>query len=1369
MHAIQQRCRPKHQVLVLKCYPRTTKGAVDVKPNSSELSYLLYYATSRRTKIQKVGSFLERKTASDVWRLRIGNVQVTLQILEALIEKNPKDLPLFAPNVLKIFDLILRSNDITMVESSIPTFEAFCSNHDASTLLGDQFYLSQFEAIVRHYASLASTRSSPGKTQPSKPVAMRWRSAGLDAIRAVASSDSLSTVAGRQYDMMVPMILENLWTDNEAFLDVLLHRAEMAEKVDADRMLKRRTSIATVRTADTAGDTNPLALSGTATDVDKVAEEDIGVLAMLCLKQVFITPSRSLIHYATMALLEFVKDRIDQGEAVVHAVPPQGHDAGWALKICGLLLRWAPVQERYIILVTVVDALARAPLSDDTLDQHIALTAMSGSLLRSDASLIGLSVMDVLLGFIQHIKKLVQMPGDPAAAAAAASSAGPPPGQPDPRSPTTLAAIDSVATVASKRKELLARLQQCIGDLATHVYYADQIADMVSAILFRLKPPRTSSGTPPGEKADEKTDEAAEAPQKSQQPQQQHVHQHPVDSLFSLTVAKTAALRAIKAILLVANPKTKVSSNQTLSRNRVPIQVWEGTHWLLRDPDGAVRKAYVDAILAWLDRETTRADQQARDDSTISSSSSATAAAVTAARPTTRSGGGPPTSAAPVGAATLARRAVSSASNRESGAGSGSGTRTPPGRRRRVFFLSLLHLAVFDNALQYVDYETDIVLLHVLLFKLVDRLGVNVVRYGLPMIFQLQEAIQDVETPQAKVRVGSLVHGYFWTLTEKFQFEASVVGRAIRNEITRRRSKHFWVEGVHVPPPLLELVGTPGMSRPLPKMPLHEIESEALLPFDDRLSLIECICTGYHESSLTGSPPQSPTASPGRGLGSGGGGGGSGVAGGSSFNFGTGGLTSGAGGGAAGAAGGRTEADTEVPAVFKDQMLSDWSRDGVLQAVQQYAGSKSVSLNGSRTGTMATNNAATTGGRHRLATVSSNSNNNNNSNNDGVAGAYSSLNGNGLSPSASQQNIRAAANASPRVGRSGSAAGDNNIQQHLLSAPPQVRMHKSSVRSGVSLSPGGSMSSRGDAGGRRTASGSNDVGGHGFVTSVDQLKMALTGAPPLHNVDLSDPQQGLRHQQNQQQQPMQQQQQQQRRLRGEPLSGDDDSSDSMVSYDMSASEFSFNPPPAPSTAAGPPSQGGPASESPQQPQRPVSQQAASGPETSFIAPSAKQFVAAAARRSFTSGEFNGPLKSNPVILPPSQLQQQHDGATNGGAVHGGGQPNNEDDDAVPPVPPLPSPLVRQHQFQQAQQAQQAQQVQQANAGPKVAAPAKSPGLHATRRSLKSRGGDSILSTSFSENNALQQPTPTMDLQSLLKGIDSRASEHTLGNLSQPPY
>ena len=72
MHAARQACRPKHQVLVLKCYPKFQKNAVEVKPNTSELSYLLYYASTRRSKLQKLGDFLEKRAASDVWNVRIG-------------------------------------------------------------------------------------------------------------------------------------------------------------------------------------------------------------------------------------------------------------------------------------------------------------------------------------------------------------------------------------------------------------------------------------------------------------------------------------------------------------------------------------------------------------------------------------------------------------------------------------------------------------------------------------------------------------------------------------------------------------------------------------------------------------------------------------------------------------------------------------------------------------------------------------------------------------------------------------------------------------------------------------------------------------------------------------------------------------------------------------------------------------------------------------------------------------------------------------------------------------------------------------------------------------------------------------------------
>jgi len=119
---------------------------------------------------------------------------------------------------------------------------------------------------------------------------MRWRSAGLQAIRSVTSSEALSSAAGRQVAVVVPTLLENLWTDNGDFLDILVHRANMEDKIDSEKLSRRRASVSTVRTVEPTD--APLALSQTTADADKVAEEDIGVLAMQCLKHVFVANNR---------------------------------------------------------------------------------------------------------------------------------------------------------------------------------------------------------------------------------------------------------------------------------------------------------------------------------------------------------------------------------------------------------------------------------------------------------------------------------------------------------------------------------------------------------------------------------------------------------------------------------------------------------------------------------------------------------------------------------------------------------------------------------------------------------------------------------------------------------------------------------------------------------------------------------------------------------------------------------------------------------------------------------------------------------------------------------------------------------------------
>lgn len=856
------------------------------------------------------------------------NVQVTLQILAALIEKSPKDLPLIASCVLRVLDLILESGDVTMVESSLPTFEAFCENHDPTSLFADQGYVKQYEAVVRSYANFASTKHTPSKGPTSKPVVMRWRNAGLEAIRSVISSDALSSLAGRQLEVIVPITLENLWSDNDDFLEALAQRIESEPKADTEKMMRRRTSIATVRTADTAGDTNPIALSGTALDADKLAEEDISVLALQCLKRTFVLPNRSQIHSATQALLAFIEERLAQGEKVMSVDPRTGEDRGWAIQAYDLIARWASVQDRYMILFASMDALVRIPVKDENLHRHLVLAAMIGSLLRSDINLIGLSVMDVLLQLIQQMKKLLLLPslsenGDRSKEEGSPSTA------------------ENKSQIESQRTELLGRLERCIGDLATHVYYADQVPDMVSTILHRLKPGRSSS-TSSSPRLEQEED--AEGTDRA----------HHAEAYFSFNAAKISALKAVKSILIIANPPSISGENRPLSRHRVPIQVWEGTHWLLRDPDGEVRKAYVDALRTWLDRETTRADFRVQDDTVPQ-------------RP-------PPKSNRDAAAAAFARRATSSTSNQDRSA-----------RAARSRFLQLLHIAIYDNALQYLDYESDYVLLHALLLKLVSRLGVNTVRFGLPMIYRLQEDIQDAETPTHKVRLGSLVHGYFWILTEVFDFEGSAVGRAIINEVIRRRSKQFWVDGVTIPAPPIERIETPGATGPQRSLTQHEIESESLLPFDDRFSLVECVAEGYHETSV--SPAASPGASPGR-----------------SFTQPMMNSTMTSGTIAV------TAPESNLSDSYRESMLVEWNREQAMLAL--HSGSKSDSLSGSKTGTNGTKN--------RLGV------------NGGGPNGHPAASPTSPSPRGSQHNLRAA---------SAHAAGSNG------NLAPNHAFRKSSVQS----------------------------------------------------------------------------------------------------------------------------------------------------------------------------------------------------------------------------------------------------------------------------------------------------------------------------------
>lgn len=854
MNSISQSMRPRHQVLTLKCYPRFQKNAVEVKPNASELSYLLYYASTRRSKLRKVGAFLEKKTESDVWRLRSGyvssmlrprrlgattdppsrsNVLVTLQILEALIDKCGRDLPLFSSNALRILEIILSAQEVSLIEESVAAFHAFCVQYDTAQMSGDHEHRAQYDRILSLYASYASKSQPPKlKTPPSIPVSMRYRTAGLKAIKALVASPSFTEDDGYHCKTIIPVVLDNLVSGRQNYLLVLQKRHD--ERLEKEKMPQhRRRQSQNLSRATISLDDDPTAAAGTTEDVDQRAEEEVGLLALQTLQAIFSGDTRAHLRSATAHALAFSK-AYDRGRLEGSQKEEMPGHGTWGCQLFELMCRSTAVQDRFIILVTAMEGLIRSPIVETDLDNQLVLTRIVRWLLRSSVNFIGLSIIDVLVSMIQHILLLLQLGGEgsqirphslkPDAlhshptdsdGQVATSSSG--------KTDQVPLVMEVVKTASATRMQLLDELQQCTGDLATHVYYSDQIGDMVTALLLRLKP-SPAPGVENPAAAIENPVGAAEAIADSVSLQQKPN----TDGYFSFDTARLLALAAVRDIIQVANSR-RADGYDAAARNRVSISVWDGTQWLLRDPDVRVRGAYIEALLTWLRFETTKLDLRA------------TTYPVRRGRTNTAD-----TAGTRLGETT--RRALSNASRRS------------PGRGRHTSnFLQLLNMAVFDSAVEFCDAEPDVLMLHLLNHALIDKLGVNSVRHSLPMIYALQDEVVAQASPAAKINLGSLVHGYFWALSDFFGFDTTFVGRAIFDEVTRRSQNAAWLPEVYVPPmsferiPALESFAAERQQRALPT---------DLRPLGYRKEIVDNIEDHYSGTIL--SPPSSPPASPGR-------------------------------------------------------------------------------------------------------------------------------------------------------------------------------------------------------------------------------------------------------------------------------------------------------------------------------------------------------------------------------------------------------------------------------------------------------------------------------------------------------------------------
>ncbi|KAK9471788.1 uncharacterized protein V1510DRAFT_396232 [Dipodascopsis tothii] len=501
--------RPKHQRLILQCYPGGR--AQEKHPNSSELSYLLYYVSTRRSKLPKVGLFLDRKVKSDLWRGRAGNVQVSVDICKALVEKCPTDVNLFAEYVVSILTVVAGSNDLALCQYTGGLFKAFCAAHDGALLADDKDFVVAYVGMLGLYMDLPRQKAAQSNVAG-------WRLVALEAAKSVAASEALAASNGQlQIETIVPVILDALAGDHGDALGAL-----------------------NMRLARAANDPPPSA-AGTAAGTDAGDAPDDAdepsVLALGALRTLYDTTNPGQVRLATRAVVQFMLRK-------------PANDA-WNTALVELLAEWTPVQFRFIILRTLLEC-----LTDHVRPAHhaneLTITKLVASLLSCSISLVGLSVLDVLhLLFSQIV---------------AALHAGP-------------RARGDVDT-------LVRQLSLTIGDLATHIYYSNQITDMVSEIILRLE-----SYIAPAF-ADAKTGIKNNLTSLAVDAASLYEHDPRPDAAENSYVL-SLAFNIIKEVLTVAN-----STHTGVDRNTVPAQVWFGTECVVFD-SRAARSAYLDALFTF--------------------------------------------------------------------------------------------------------------------------------------------------------------------------------------------------------------------------------------------------------------------------------------------------------------------------------------------------------------------------------------------------------------------------------------------------------------------------------------------------------------------------------------------------------------------------------------------------------------------------------------------------------------------------------------------------------------------------------------------------------------------------------------------------
>lgn len=469
---------------------------------------------------------------------------ISLAILRALISECRRDLALFSRSIVRIVNSALEVKvyqkgepDLEVIGRAASCFIAYTTYAEGNSMGTDDAVGSTYLIVLRKFAVLATARPAGQDEKPDLETQNRTRLIGLAALNGVASSDAVFSSASdsrKQIDLVIPALLFNIFDGPIEALKVESAKIE----VDASpspfftEFSARRP--AHDRRAPSLHAHIPGEKGPAETDVLSAALRSLHALVRQC-----------NVNTATQVL-----------EAVFAFFDRVGwNDVERSCWLAERLTAFVTLQYRFVVPTRIVELLFDMDDKSSTRKQT-TVVSMITTILNSSISLVGLGVTDLLNNLVGLIIRRLHI---------------------------------------DETDHLLPPLVQCIASLGTHIYYADQINDIIEEIALRMAEIPT-------------TDKS--------RPEILRVLIYAITGLLdSAMTADVAEARATAHRESFSANKGKAPARDSLldqpvrstgRRNPVSVEVWQETLPLLCEASYAVRAAYARALVLFLTNELPR-------------------------------------------------------------------------------------------------------------------------------------------------------------------------------------------------------------------------------------------------------------------------------------------------------------------------------------------------------------------------------------------------------------------------------------------------------------------------------------------------------------------------------------------------------------------------------------------------------------------------------------------------------------------------------------------------------------------------------------------------------------------------------------------